>query len=207
MYIYIYIYIKVKWSRYRPGVAQRVGRGIALLFHDRGTRMGWVISSTPRPHFTLGIDPVPILQEAGWAPGPVWKGGKSRPRRDSIPDRPARSSVGIPTELPGPLYVCVCVYIYTYIYACNFVSLLFTSFAYQYLLSHNQQILRHAVCTSAGSCQKEAPFRKIFSYTNLATTAVPSHATLWRWRSSEFHTEHQSLPHREHSSWPLPFIK
>jgi len=23
-----------------PGVAQRVGRGIALLFHDRGNRMG-----------------------------------------------------------------------------------------------------------------------------------------------------------------------
>jgi len=31
---------KVKWSRYRTGVAQRVGRGIALLFHDRGTRKG-----------------------------------------------------------------------------------------------------------------------------------------------------------------------
>ena len=42
---------KVKWSRYRPSVAQRVGRGIALLFHDRGTRRGWVVSSTPRPHF------------------------------------------------------------------------------------------------------------------------------------------------------------
>jgi len=27
-------------SRYMPGVAQRVGRGIALLFHDRGTRRG-----------------------------------------------------------------------------------------------------------------------------------------------------------------------
>jgi hypothetical protein len=31
---------KVKFSRYRPGVAQRVGRGIALFFHDRGTRRG-----------------------------------------------------------------------------------------------------------------------------------------------------------------------
>jgi len=28
----------LKSSCYRPGVAQRVGRGIALLFHDRGTR-------------------------------------------------------------------------------------------------------------------------------------------------------------------------
>jgi len=86
-----YINYKVKWSRYRPGVAQRVGRGIALLFHDRGTRRGWVVSSTPQPHFTPGKDPVPILQEAGWDAGPVWTDGKSRPHRDSIPDRPAHS--------------------------------------------------------------------------------------------------------------------
>ena len=82
---------KVKWSPYRPGVAQRVGRSTALLFHDRDTRMGWVVSSMPRPHFTPGKDPVPIVQEAGWDPGPVWTGGKSRPHRNSIPDRPARS--------------------------------------------------------------------------------------------------------------------
>ena len=44
--------VKVKWSRYRPGLAHRVGRCIALLFHHRGTRRGWVFSSTPRPHFT-----------------------------------------------------------------------------------------------------------------------------------------------------------
>ena len=76
-----YVKVKVKWSRYRAGVAQRVGRGIALVFHDHGTRRGWVVSSTPRPHFTPGKHPVPILQEAGWAPGPVWTGGKSRPHR------------------------------------------------------------------------------------------------------------------------------
>jgi len=66
---------KLKWSRYRPGVAQSVGRVIALIFHDRGTRRvggGEVVSSTPRPHFTPGKEPVPILQEAGWTPGPVW---------------------------------------------------------------------------------------------------------------------------------------
>ena len=94
MYIVVLSVIKnieVKWSRYRPGVAQRVSRGIALLFHDRGTRRGWVVNSTPRPHFTPRKDPVPIVQEVGWAPGPVWTGGKFRPHRDSIPDRPARS--------------------------------------------------------------------------------------------------------------------
>jgi len=36
-------------------------------------------------------DPVPIVQEAMWAPGPIWTGGKCRSRRDSIPDHPARS--------------------------------------------------------------------------------------------------------------------
>jgi hypothetical protein len=69
--------------------AQRVGRGIALLFHDCGTRRAWVVSSTPWPHFTPGKEPVPILQEAGWAPGPVWTCGKSCRHQDSIPDRPA----------------------------------------------------------------------------------------------------------------------
>jgi len=82
---------KVKWSHYRPGVAQRVGRGIALPFHDCGTRKGWVVSSTPRPHFTHGKDPVPILQEAAWTQGSVWTGEKSRPHGNSIPARPACS--------------------------------------------------------------------------------------------------------------------
>jgi len=50
-----------------------------------------VVSTTLRPHFTPGKDPVPILQEAGWGSGPVWTGVKSRPQRDSMPDRPARS--------------------------------------------------------------------------------------------------------------------
>jgi len=84
-------YKQVKWSRYRPGVAQRVGRGIALLFDDRGTRRGWVVRSTPRSHFIPGKDPVLISQEAGWAPSPVWTGRKSRPHRNSILNRPARS--------------------------------------------------------------------------------------------------------------------
>ena len=40
---------------------------------------------------TPGKDPVPIVREAVWGPGPVWTGGKSRPHRDSIPDLPACS--------------------------------------------------------------------------------------------------------------------
>ena len=52
-----------------------------------------------------GKDPVPILQEAGWAPGPVWRGGKS-PRRDSIPDRPARSQSLYRLSYPAHIIQC-----------------------------------------------------------------------------------------------------
>ena len=80
------------------------GRGIALLFHDRGTRRWWVVSITSRPHFTPGKDPVPILQGAGWAPGSVWTDGKSRPHRVSIPDLPARSQSLYRLSYPAHYY-------------------------------------------------------------------------------------------------------
>jgi len=77
VYICVCVYVcKVKWSRYRPVVGQKVDRGIALLFHDRGTRTWWVVRPTPRPHFTPGKDAVPIVKLAGWAPGPVWTGAE-----------------------------------------------------------------------------------------------------------------------------------
>jgi len=31
----------------------------------------------PRPNLTTGKDAVPIVQEAGWASGPVWKGAEN----------------------------------------------------------------------------------------------------------------------------------
>jgi len=54
-----------------------------------------VVSSTPRPHFTPGKDPVPILEEAGWAPGLVWTGGKisSPPGFDPGPSSPVAQSL------------------------------------------------------------------------------------------------------------------
>jgi hypothetical protein len=63
-----------------------------------------VVSLTPRLLFTLGKDPVLIVQETGWAPGPVWTGEENlAPTGIRSPDHPARSSVAIPTELPGPI--------------------------------------------------------------------------------------------------------
>jgi len=72
--------------------AHRGSRGIALLFHDHGTRRGWGVSDTPQPLFTPWKNPVPIVQKAGWAPGPVWTGAENLvPTGIRSPDRPARS--------------------------------------------------------------------------------------------------------------------
>jgi hypothetical protein len=49
---------------YRP-YGRRRSRGIALFFHGHGTRRRWGVSVTPRPLFTPGKDPIPIVQEAG----------------------------------------------------------------------------------------------------------------------------------------------
>jgi hypothetical protein len=72
--------------------AHRGSRGIALPFLDHGTRRGWGVSVTTRPLFTPGKDPVPIVQEAGWVPKPVWKGAENlAPTGIGSPDRTARS--------------------------------------------------------------------------------------------------------------------
>jgi hypothetical protein len=58
---------------------------------DFGTRRRWGVSVTSRPHFTPGKDPVSIVQEAGWASGPVWTGAENlTPTGIWSPDRPAR---------------------------------------------------------------------------------------------------------------------
>jgi len=51
---------------------------------------GW---STPRPGcFNPRKDPVPIVQEAGWASGSVWTGAENlAPTGIRSPDRPAPS--------------------------------------------------------------------------------------------------------------------
>ena len=68
-----------------PVVAQRVDGGIALLFHDRGTRKRWVVSSTPRPHFNPGERPATHCT-GGWVgPRASLNGWKISPHWDRIP--------------------------------------------------------------------------------------------------------------------------
>ena len=64
---------------------------------------GW---SAPRPgRFTPGKDPVPIVQEAGWAPTPVWMGAENLSSTGiRCPDRQARSESLYRLSYPGSLH-------------------------------------------------------------------------------------------------------
>jgi hypothetical protein len=79
-------------------------RGRVLLFLDHGTRRGRRVSVTPRPLFTPpGKNPLPIIQEAWWAPGPVWTGAENlAPTGIRLPDRPARSQSLYQLSYLGP---------------------------------------------------------------------------------------------------------
>jgi len=69
-----------------------MSRVIPLLFLDHRTRRVWGVSVTSWPFFTPGKYPVPIVQEAGWAPGPVWTSAENLVLTGiRSPDRPARS--------------------------------------------------------------------------------------------------------------------
>ena len=68
-------------------------------------RWGWVVSITPRPLYPRK-DPVPIIQEGGWAPGPVWAGVENLALTGiPSPDRPARSESLYRLSCPGPLVI------------------------------------------------------------------------------------------------------
>ena len=62
------------------------------------------MSSTPRPgRFTPRKDPVPIVQEAELAPGPVWAGAENlAPTGIKSTDRPARSESLYRLSYPDP---------------------------------------------------------------------------------------------------------
>ena len=50
----------------------------------------------PRPFYPRERDPLPIVQEAGRAPGPVWTGAENlAPTGLRSPDRPARGVIGV----------------------------------------------------------------------------------------------------------------
>jgi hypothetical protein len=80
-----------KQPRYSSGCGPQGGRGIALLFQDLSARRGWVVSSTPRPHFTPGKTRYPLYRRLG---GPQGRSGWAEnlaPTGIRSPDPPVRS--------------------------------------------------------------------------------------------------------------------
>ena len=65
---------------------------MALSFLTTVLEGGEGVSVTSRSLITPRKDPVPIIQEAGWAPGPVRTGAENLAHTGiRSPDRPARS--------------------------------------------------------------------------------------------------------------------
>ena len=137
--IHIYIYVKVKWSPYRPGVAQKVGRGIALLFHDRGTRRGWLSGQQHAPAVLYSRERPGTHFTGGWVgPRAGLDGRKISPHRHSIPDRPARNQSLYRLSYPAH----VCVYIYIYVCVCVCVCMCVCRYLFQHLAQKWFYVLR-----------------------------------------------------------------
>ena len=85
--------------------AHKGSRGIALPFHDHGTKRKLGVNVTPRLLFTPGKDPVCIVQEAGCAPGSVWTEAENlAPIGIRSPGRPACSHSLYRLLYPAHLY-------------------------------------------------------------------------------------------------------
>jgi hypothetical protein len=75
------------------------GEGIAPLILNLRTGSGWMVTPTSRPRYSREINPVAILQEDGWAPGPILTGTENLTSpRFRTRDLPARNE---PSRYPG----------------------------------------------------------------------------------------------------------
>ena len=110
IYIYIYLFIVSKVREVHPRTGhegpegeQRYSSTLSLTSALDGG--GWPMSSPGR--FTPGKeDPVPIVQEVRWVPGPVWTGAENlAPTGIQSPVCPARSESLYRLCYPGALYI------------------------------------------------------------------------------------------------------
>ena len=82
-------------------------KGIALPCVNLGAKLRWVVNATLRPLYPRVRVPIPIVQEAELAPGPVWT---SEEKRQSFAPTWVRTAyrsahtVAIPTTLSQPIY-------------------------------------------------------------------------------------------------------
>ena len=102
-----HLILKVKFTPEQAIKTLRGSNGRAMFFFlpRRLMGRGW---STPHPgSFTPGKDPVPIVQEAGWAPWSIWMDAENLATTGfRSPDRPARSESLYRLSYPGPRTTC-----------------------------------------------------------------------------------------------------
>ena len=64
-----------------------------------------MVNATPRSLYPRETEPVPIVSEVGWAPGPGWTGAVNlSPTGIRSPDRPARSESLYRPSFRGPRF-------------------------------------------------------------------------------------------------------
>ena len=82
--------LKSQWSRYRPGVAQKVGRGITLLFLYRGTRRGEWSATRPGRNLPPAQTQYPLYRRLNGPQGRSWRAENLFLTWIPSPDRPGR---------------------------------------------------------------------------------------------------------------------
>ena len=109
--------------------------------------MGWVVYATHRPLYPRESEPVPIVQEAGWAPGSVWTSLNDLALTGiSSPDSPARSQSLYRLIYPGPKKTKVTITIIRLKPKCfkrSFPFNVCTRFFALYQLPSSQEVINH----------------------------------------------------------------
>jgi hypothetical protein len=100
---FAFLTVEVKFTLEQAMKTQRGSRCVALLFAQSQHYMGVGGQHHATAAFTPGKDPVPIVQEAGLVPGPVWMDPENLvPTGIRSPDRPACSGSLYRLSYPGP---------------------------------------------------------------------------------------------------------
>jgi hypothetical protein len=149
--------VQVKFTLEQATKAQRESRGIYSFFNLGARWGGW---STPRPgRFTPGKDPVPIVQAAGWAPGPVWTGAENlAPHRESIPGPSSLWRVAISTELSRSTFMKG-----QRMRRFQRAAMLRNSNIFRSCLTHAVSFTPSAHCTSLKNCHARGTLSSYFS--------------------------------------------
>jgi len=98
-------YVQLRTKR-----VQEVTIGIVLPIFKMVARTGWAVKVTRRPAYLWEGDPVPILQEDGWASGPGWMFPEKShispppPTRFPAPDPPAPNKLPYRPHYPGQVH-------------------------------------------------------------------------------------------------------